>query len=138
MVKRIILIILSLSIYGCNHLDLKGIFIPTGEGVEKRFEQSMKMNKDLKAGEIHAQGSYTFYVAADPHIDETHKNLDAFNNTFSNIGLNAPDVSANGSALSRYKVTPVENEQKVLEFSGGNNEVMFSENGFLHSFILDV
>ena len=84
MVKRIILIILSLSIYGCNHLDLKGIFIPTGEGVEKRFEQSMKMNKDLKAGEIRAQGSYTFYVAADPHINETHKNLDAFNNTFRN------------------------------------------------------
>ena len=63
---------------------------------------------------------------------------DAFNNTFDSIGLKAPDISVNGSALSRYKVTPVENEQKVLEFSGGNNEVMFSENGFLHSFILDV
>lgn len=64
--------------------------------------------------------------------------IDAFNSAFKDISLKSPDISANGSSLSKYKVTPIENEQKVFEFAGGNGEIMFSENGFLHSFILDV
>lgn len=63
---------------------------------------------------------------------------DAFNEHFAKIGLTSPDISANGSALSKYKVTPVDSEQKIFEFTGSNGEVMFSENGFLQSFILDV
>ncbi|MBQ3150413.1 MAG: hypothetical protein IJB86_04120 [Clostridia bacterium] len=63
---------------------------------------------------------------------------DAFNHVFADIGITSPDISVNGAALSKYKVTPVENEQKFFEFAGGNGEIMFSENGFLHSFILDV
>ena len=63
---------------------------------------------------------------------------DAFGNALADTGLNIPDVSANGSVLTKNKVTPVESEQKIFEFAGGNGEVMFSENGFLHSFILDI
>ena len=84
MVKRIMLIVTSVCAYGCTHLDLKGLFMPTGDGVEKRFELSMEMNNDLKAGDIQAQEQYTFYVATDPHIDQTHRNLDIFNDTFRN------------------------------------------------------
>ena len=84
MVKRIMIIAMAISLCGCSHLDIKGIFMPTGDGVEKRFEQSMDINADLKTGTIHAQENYSFYVAADPHIDQSHKNIDIFNNTFRN------------------------------------------------------
>ena len=85
MVKRITLIIvISIAAWGCTKLDIKGIFIPTGEGVEKRYEQSMEMTGGLKVENIMAQENYTFYVATDSHIDQTHRNLDIFNDTFRN------------------------------------------------------
>ena len=84
MVKRIIFSIVCVSACSCSHLDLKGMLMPTGEGVEKRFEQSMEMHKDLKAGCVKAEERYTFYVATDPHIDQTHKNLGIFNDALRN------------------------------------------------------
>ena len=58
--------------------------MPTGDGVEKRFEQSKAMNEDLKAATVATQESYTFYVAADPHVYRTHRNLDIFNDALRN------------------------------------------------------
>ena len=85
MVRRIFTIILfSTALYGCSHLDLKGILMPTGEGVEARFKQSAAMNQDLKAGAVNVNETYYVYVAADPHIDQTHKNLTSFNNDLRN------------------------------------------------------
>lgn len=84
MVKQMTLIALSLGVCSCNQLDLKGMFMPTGDGVEKRFEQSKEMNKDLKVGIIEANEKYTFYVATDPHINESHHNLDIFNDALRN------------------------------------------------------
>lgn len=75
---------LALSACSCSQLDLKGIFMPTGDGVEKRFEQSMKMVQDLKTGVVQAQENYSFYVATDPHIAQTHANVDIFNDAFRN------------------------------------------------------
>ena len=84
MVKNTMIIITCISAVSCNHLDIKGLFIPTGAGVDKRFEQSMELKEDFKAGQIPAQESYTFYVAADPHIDQSHRNLSIFNDDFRN------------------------------------------------------
>ena len=84
MVRNTMAVFFAAMACSCSHLDLKGLFMPTGEGVEKRFEQSKEMNPDLKNGYVQTQDSYTFYVAADPHIDQTHKNLGAFNDTFRN------------------------------------------------------
>ena len=94
MVKRPLVIFLcAATAAACSHLDVKGIFMPTGDGVEKRFEQSMEMNKDLNAGKILLQpstltgtapGDYMFYVATDPHIDQTSVNLSQFNDAFRN------------------------------------------------------
>jgi UDP-2,3-diacylglucosamine pyrophosphatase LpxH len=84
MVKHIVFILTAIAICSCNRVDFKGLFIPTGDGVEKRFEQSAEMNKDLKAGTVHIEGSYIFYVAADPHINTTHRNLTVFNGAFRN------------------------------------------------------
>lgn len=71
---------------GCNHLDVAGLFIASSEGVQERFEQSLEMGPELKAGGVNADESYLFYVATDPHVDQTHRNLDVFNDTFRNDG----------------------------------------------------
>ena len=68
----------------CNQYDFKGLIMPTGDGVDARFEQSMKMNEQLKADAVTTPGEYTFYVATDPHINKTHNNLDIFNDAFRN------------------------------------------------------
>lgn len=49
MVKHILLIASTVIVCSCNQLDIKGMIMPTSEGVERRFEQSMQMNKDLRA-----------------------------------------------------------------------------------------
>lgn len=85
MVRRVFTITLVMTaLYGCSHLDLKGIFMPTGDGVEARFEQSMEINPDLRAGSVDVKENYVIYVAADPHIDQTHTNLESFNDDFRN------------------------------------------------------
>ena len=84
MVKRIIFSIVCVSACSCSHLDLKGLLIPTGEGVERRFEQSREMNMDLKARCVKTEERYTFYVATDPHIDQTNSNLSKFNDALRN------------------------------------------------------
>lgn len=69
---------------GCNQVDLKGLIMPTGDGVEKRFEQSCRLNEDMHAGVVEAQENYMFYVCTDPHINKTHKNLSIFNDALRN------------------------------------------------------
>lgn len=85
MVKRISAIVLAATIiWSCNELDLKGLIMPTGEGVQSRFEQSKKMNEELKAGTLAAQENYVVYVATDPHIHKTARNLNTFNDILRN------------------------------------------------------
>ena len=84
MVKRILLIASFMMACSCDQLDFKGLFMPTGDGVEKRFEQSMQMNNELMAESISTQESYSFYVATDPHINATHNNLSIFNDALRN------------------------------------------------------
>ena len=72
-------ILMTLSVCSCRHLDIKGMFMPTGDKVDSRFEQSSRMNEDLCAGVIEAGDDYAFYVATDPHVDKTHANLTVFN-----------------------------------------------------------
>lgn len=85
MVRRISAIALTATaIWGCNQLDIKGMFMPTGEGVQTRFEQSMKMNEGLYVGTVNAEENYVVYTATDPHIDQTNRNLNTFNDALRN------------------------------------------------------
>ena len=86
MVKQLFVTSTLVVMCGCNQIDFKGFFMPTSEGVDKRFEQSMEINNNLKAETIHAQEGYTFYVAADPHIYDTSRNLGTFNDVVRNDG----------------------------------------------------
>lgn len=84
MVRNILLPIMAVLLAGCNQFEVKGIFVPTGDVVQKRFEQSAQMNKDLKMSSLSAESDYCFYVATDPHIYETSHNLEIFNDAFRN------------------------------------------------------
>ena len=85
MVRQISAIaIAAAALCSCNQLDLKGMIMPTGEGVQARFEQSLQMNSDLKIGSLSVQENYVFYAATDPHINETARNLNTFNDALRN------------------------------------------------------
>ncbi len=84
MVKYNFLIFIAFIVCGCAHLDIKGMFIPTSDSVEARFSQSAKMNVELKECVIEADEDYVFYVATDPHIDRTSRNLSIFNDVSRN------------------------------------------------------
>lgn len=80
-VRYVLLIFIGIAACSCDHFEIKGLFMPTGDGVEKRFEQSRNINSELNNGHVDATESYIFYVAADPHINKTHRNLTIFNDT---------------------------------------------------------
>ena len=84
MVKRLLPAIAAVAVCSCNQFQIKGLLVPTGEVVEKRFEQSAEMNKDLKAATVNAESEYMFYVATDPHTNETSINLSRFNDILRN------------------------------------------------------
>ena len=69
----------AVVVSGCSHIDIKGLFFPTSDGVQSRFEQSVEMNDELKAALLESDESYVFYVATDAHVDKTHDNLTVFN-----------------------------------------------------------
>ena len=84
-VVRVLLVALMVSaVSSCSHLDIKGLIMPTGDGVDSRFGLSSKMNVDFKAGAINTSENYVFYVATDPHVDQTHENLSIFNDALRN------------------------------------------------------
>ena len=84
MVKITVLMLLSMSVVSCSTFDIRGLVMPTGDDVEERFGQSMKINHDLKAEAVYAEKDYTFYVATDPHVMDTYNNVSVFNDTFRN------------------------------------------------------
>lgn len=87
MVRQLTIIFTGIAaLCSCNELDLKGILMPTGPGVQTRFEQSAKMYPELNAGSVTTDDTYVFYVATDPHIGSSHKGLDIFNDALRNDG----------------------------------------------------
>lgn len=78
------MILIASAACSCNHIDIKGLFLPTGDTVQSRFEQSAKMNEGLYAGFLEADENYEFYAATDPHVEQTHENLSIFNDALRN------------------------------------------------------
>ena len=110
MVKHIFLIITSLVLCSCNnHFQFKGFIVPTGDAVNKRFEQSLEMHKDLNCGVVESNDEYLFYVATDPHIDKTHENLSIFNDALRN------DESASFGVILGDCIDVKDNLPKYLE-----------------------
>lgn len=107
MVRRFSIILVTAVISSCSHIDIKGLFLPTGESVQARFEQSAKISEGLKAGALEADDTYIFYVAADPHVEQTNINLSIFNDAFRNdtnasFGVILGDCTDIEDNLSQY------------------------------------
>lgn len=85
MVKNLILFIgCALLMSSCNSLDIKGVIIRTSDDVNKRFEQSMNINKTSDSDVVNIDSDYMFYVCTDPHIDKTSKSLTRFYDSLCN------------------------------------------------------
>ena len=84
MVRRFFAILTAGVACSCSNIDVKGLFMPTGVGVDSRFEQSAKLNEGFCAAVMETRDDYVFYVAADPHVDQTHRNLSIFNDVLKN------------------------------------------------------
>ena len=90
MVRNIILIAgLMLTLEGCQTLDFKRMILPLGPGVEKRFEQSMKMTSGEATSSLEIQEDYELYVCTDPHVDKSSIYLEKF----TDLLFNDPDAS---------------------------------------------
>lgn len=136
LVRHIVAIAACVVACGCNSVDFKGMFMPTGDGVQARFEQSMEINDNLHAENQPVNGSYTFYVAADPHIENTSRNLDAFNDILKNdkgasFGVilgDCTEIRDNiGKYLSALAYTPDRHScnQKIFHILG-NHDLFFN------------
>lgn len=110
MVKHILLIISSIALCSCNnHFQFKGFIMPTGDAVDRRFNESMEMHQDLKLETVPAQDEYSFYVATDPHVNKTHENLSIFNDAMRN------DMSASFGVVLGDCIDVKDNLPKYLE-----------------------
>ena len=76
--------IAMLVISGCEQMNIKGFFVPNGDGVQKRFEQSVQMTGSQAVQGVETQDAYTVYVCTDPHISDSSRNLSKFNDDFRN------------------------------------------------------
>lgn len=107
MVRRFFIMLMTLSVCSCNEFDIRGLFMPPGDDVDSRFEQSAEMNEDLNAAVLEVEESYVFYVATDPHIDLTNENLSRFNDELKNdtdasFGVILGDCTDMRDNLPRY------------------------------------
>ena len=127
MVKHILLIITSVALCSCNnHFQFKGFIVPTGDVVDQRFEESREINHDLKYAAVEAQDEYLFYVATDPHVKDTHENLDIFNNALRN------DDSASFGVILRDCIDVKDNFPKYLESLAYHSEKHSSDPRIFH------
>ena len=78
------MVMCGVTMIGCDEFELQRAIIPMGDGVNKRFEQSMAMTEAGRIGSVNVCEEYLFYVCADPHIDKTYNYLDRFNDAFRN------------------------------------------------------
>lgn len=127
MVKHILLIISSIALFSCNnHFQFKGFIMPTGDAVDRRFNESMEMHQDLKLETVPAQDEYSFYVATDPHVNKTHENLSIFNDAMRN------DMSASFGVVLGDCIDVKDNLPKYLEALAYDSEKHSSDQRIFH------
>ena len=77
--KKAPFFLLLLLLFSCDKVDFKGFIMPTGETVNRRFEQSFEIHGSKPVACIETDDdSYLFYVASDPHISDSTSSLETF------------------------------------------------------------
>ena len=100
--------------------------MPTGDAVDRRFNESMEMHQDLKLETLPAQDEYSFYVATDPHVNKTHENLSIFNDAMRN------DMSASFGVVLGDCIDVKDNLPKYLEALAYDSEKHSSDPRIFH------
>ena len=126
MVRRLITILIASAVCSCSHFEIKGLFMPTGDGVDARFEQSAKMNEDLCAAVMESEESYVFYVATDAHVGQTHANLTEFNDITRN------DIEASFVVMLGDCIDTRDNLPKYLEALSCDPEIHACDHKIFH------
>ena len=120
----------------CSHFEIKGLFLPTGDDVDSRFEQSAEMNEDLRSAVLETEENYVFYVATDAHVDQTHENLTIFNDALRNdtdalFGVILGDcIDISGNLPKYLEALPYDSERHICDpqifHLLGNHDVFFN------------
>ena len=120
MVRTITLILVAALLICCESIDIKGLIMPTGDVVDKRFERSMELNGNKVVARVDVEEEYKVYVCADPHVEGTYKNLRAFctqqrNNREASFGVVLGDCDNLRNTLPTYleAIRFVEEEQTI-------------------------
>ncbi|MBO7300915.1 MAG: metallophosphoesterase [Tidjanibacter sp.] len=136
MVSRKIGILGAIILFvGCDKVDFKGFFVPTGDIVNKRFEQSFDLHGGKPIAQIEAADSYLFYVCTDPHIGGTTNNLSSFvadlrSDPLASFGLVLGDCIDRLNCMPIYAeaIAPKDPEKDVPILSVlGNHDTYFSQ-----------
>ena len=121
----------------CDVLDIKGMFVPTSDMVNTRFEESMELTEGKSIAHIEAEESYQIYVCADTHIDDAYNNLREFttlmrNNPEAPFGIVLGDCIDRRNVLPRY-LEGIEHDAESLPYNTpifsvlGNHDLYFSQ-----------
>lgn len=120
----------------CDVLDIKGMFVPTSDMVNTRFEESMELTEGKPIAHIEAEESYQIYVCADTHIDDAYNNLREFttlmrNNPEAPFGIVLGDCIDRRNVLPRY-LEGIEHDAESQPYNTpifsvlGNHDLFFS------------
>lgn len=133
--KNIAILAIATLLVGCDRVDFKGFVVPTGDVVDRRFEQSFELHNELPVACINTPEEYLIYVGTDPHIGDTTHNLDTFvadlrGDSSASFGILLGDcIDKIGSMTLYSKAVEQKNpEQDLPIFSVlGNHDTYFSQ-----------
>ena len=133
--RNISILCVALLLLGCDRVDFKGFVVPTGDVVDRRFEQSFDLHKGDPMTCIECPEEYLIYVCTDPHIGDTTHNLNAFvadlrSDTSASFGIVLGDCIDKIGSFPLYaeSIAQKNPEQDVPIFSVlGNHDTYFSQ-----------
>jgi 3',5'-cyclic AMP phosphodiesterase CpdA len=133
--KNIGILGVALLLLGCDRVDFKGFVVPTGDLVDRRFEQSFELHNEAPIACIETPEEYLIYVGTDPHISDTTRNLDTFvadlrSDTSASFGILLGDCIDKIGSMPIYAeaIAQKNPEQDLPIFSVlGNHDTYFSQ-----------
>ena len=123
----------------CNpNYDMKGMFDGSSIRVDKRFDESMKYNKQVGYTHWIVPENYSVYVCTDTHVDSTTRNIEQFVKLYKSdpqcrLALHLGDlVNANNYHDKFFKAASVEPEGYVrgkdtMLYTIGNHDLYFNQ-----------
>lgn len=134
-----------LILASCNTLDFGGMIAPQSDHVDKRFQQSMQINSQIRANSNPYapiasvsvnENDYRLYSCGDSHVEKTTKNMDIFVRDFLSDTQAAPFALCVGDVingkgnynLAKAHLSPIlDGKGKHLFLTAGNHDLYFDQ-----------